>query len=382
MWLRGAFPVNHSALQERKKAKTTRATSGRKLLQSCAMYDLNTHSWKTSQVCLLLTEEDTSRKFSQTWPKAGSMQGGTVYPLPPAVPHTGGTGYGSLPSHSIPTPTASDHIERRSTSTEVLNPNTNKSVSLDRFVRYWPTPTASQARSQGLIKQMRKKVEAGEITVEEAEAMIGGSLTPARMQMWPTPRVSDTEGGIVKNVEMKDGTFSRVNKQGVRWGVKLKDAVDHAEKMWPTPTVDGNYNRKGLSKTSGDGLATAVKMWPTPDTQNHRDGSKMRKDNNLDQGGRHGVSLHHAVYHTEKMWPTPTKSDHKGSGPTMVRKDGKLRGDRLDYATERNSDGSPTGGQLNPTWVEWLMGWPLGWTDLKPLEMARFREWLQQHGEF
>jgi len=114
--------------------------------------------------------------------------------------------------------------------------------------------------------------------------------------------VSDTEGGIVKNVEMKDGTFSRVNKQGVRWGVKLKDAVDHAE----------------------------------------------------------------------KMWPTPTKSDHKGSGPTMVRKDGKLRGDRLDYATERNSDGSPTGGQLNPTWVEWLMGWPLGWTDLKPLAMDKF----------
>ena len=26
------------------------------------------------------------------------------------------------------------------------------------------------------------------------------------------------------------------------------------------------------------------------------------------------------------------------------------------------------GGKLNPTWVEWLMGWPLEWTDLKPLE--------------
>jgi DNA (cytosine-5)-methyltransferase 1 len=39
-------------------------------------------------------------------------------------------------------------------------------------------------------------------------------------------------------------------------------------------------------------------------------------------------------------------------------------------------------GQLNPTWVEWLMGWPLGWTDLKPLEMDRFQEFLQQHGEF
>ena len=26
-------------------------------------------------------------------------------------------------------------------------------------------------------------------------------------------------------------------------------------------------------------------------------------------------------------------------------------------------DPTVAGGQLNPTWVEWLMGFPLGWTD-------------------
>jgi hypothetical protein len=40
------------------------------------------------------------------------------------------------------------------------------------------------------------------------------------------------------------------------------------------------------------------------------------------------------------------------------------------------------GGTLNPTWVEWLMGWPLGWTDLKPLAMAKFQQWQQQHGTY
>jgi len=39
-----------------------------------------------------------------------------------------------------------------------------------------------------------------------------------------------------------------------------------------------------------------------------------------------------------------------------------------------------TGGQLNPPWVEWLMGWPIGWTDLKPLETDKFRQWLASHG--
>jgi hypothetical protein len=37
------------------------------------------------------------------------------------------------------------------------------------------------------------------------------------------------------------------------------------------------------------------------------------------------------------------------------------------------------GGQLNPEWVEWLMGWPVGLTALKPLETDKFHEWQQQH---
>lgn len=37
-------------------------------------------------------------------------------------------------------------------------------------------------------------------------------------------------------------------------------------------------------------------------------------------------------------------------------------------------------GKPSPTNHEWLMGWPIGWTGLKPLETARFQSWLQQHG--
>lgn len=34
-----------------------------------------------------------------------------------------------------------------------------------------------------------------------------------------------------------------------------------------------------------------------------------------------------------------------------------------------------------PTLYEWMMGWPIGWTDLRPLATGRFLEWQQQHGE-
>lgn len=38
--------------------------------------------------------------------------------------------------------------------------------------------------------------------------------------------------------------------------------------------------------------------------------------------------------------------------------------------------GSPT-----PTNMEWMMNFPIGWTDLKPLGMHKFQSWRQQHGE-
>jgi hypothetical protein len=66
----------------------------------------------------------------------------------------------------------------------------------------------------------------------------------------------------------------------------------------------------------------------------------------------------------------------KGSSPnSLIRKNGRDRAkDRLDHAVMASD-----GGHLNPTWVEWLMGWPIEWTDLKPLATDKFQEWQQQH---
>jgi hypothetical protein len=37
-------------------------------------------------------------------------------------------------------------------------------------------------------------------------------------------------------------------------------------------------------------------------------------------------------------------------------------------------------GKPDPVNQEWMMGWPIGWTDSKPLETGKFQSWLQQHG--
>ena len=75
-------------------------------------------------------------------------------------------------------------------------------------------------------------------------------------------------------------------------------------------------------------------------------------------------------------WPTPVASMSKGSSPAaLTRKSGADRSnDRLDHAVM-----ALDGGHLNPEWVEWMMGWPIGWTDLRPLATDRFQSWLREH---
>jgi hypothetical protein len=38
------------------------------------------------------------------------------------------------------------------------------------------------------------------------------------------------------------------------------------------------------------------------------------------------------------------------------------------------------GGESNPEWIEWYMGWPIGWTDLRPLGMDKYQQWRRSHG--
>jgi len=79
-----------------------------------------------------------SRLSLLTWKARAFSASCSFYQLMESVRHTGDAGLSLSPNHSIPTPTASDHIERRCTHTEkakALCFGTNKAVSLDRWFR-------------------------------------------------------------------------------------------------------------------------------------------------------------------------------------------------------------------------------------------------------
>ncbi len=86
-------------------------------------------------------------------------------------------------------------------------------------------------------------------------------------------------------------------------------------------------------------------------------------------------------------WPTPKHGpiDASCTMETALKWADKSQQDNLSYAVakaEHQEGRHMPHGQLNPTWVEWLMGWPIGWTDLEPLAMDRFQEWWRLHGGF
>jgi hypothetical protein len=122
---------------------------------------------------------------------------------------------------------------------------------------------------------------------------------------------------------------------GTDGGVSLASRI-------PTPTLGGTLIEAVSART----------IWPTPTTTEAKSDT-LNVQNRIDKGKQ--VMLCHAV----RMIQTPSATQHKGSSPAaLTRKDGKDRTfDRLDHYAMATA-----GGSLNPTWVEWLMGWPLGWT--------------------
>jgi DNA (cytosine-5)-methyltransferase 1 len=114
-------------------------------------------------------------------------------------------------------------------------------------------------------------------------------------------------------------------------------------------------------------LPNGVDSFHTPNTTGLDGGSNSRK----------------ALKKRQEKWPTPNASDNRDRGnmsnPSIQRR--IAIGKQVGLSVAVKPDSTVTG-TLNPMWVEWLMGWPLGWTDLRRLEMDKSHYVPQQPGKF
>ena len=160
---------------------------------------------------------------------------------------------------------------------------------------------------------------------------------------WKIPQLSLVEGLDVfsetwpRSGTMRNGTFSA-----------LTTSAPHTKEIgfgyWRTPTA--TECQRGLGKT--------MELMSLGKTHSEN-GRQIQVT--LDAQAR--------LYQCRETFPTPRAFMYKDS----VTNRGK------------SNLGEVVGGKLNPDWVEWLMGWPIGWTDLNPLEMDKFQQWRRMHSK-
>lgn len=131
---------------------------------------------------------------------------------------------------------------------------------------------------------------------------------------------------------------------------------DEFTATWPKSGMCLNgiaYRRPRLVQT----ISAGVTSWlPTPRAEERGQYQRDRGQKGKERPTLTGIA---------KGWtPTPAATDWKGIfNPETVKRRAleSTRGVRLPEHASRLEGNS---GKLNPEWVEWLMGFPIGWTDL------------------
>lgn len=214
-----------------------------------------------------------------------------------------------------------------------------------KFVKY--------LRSQTTIKELAEKTDIKKTTIEHWFRKDKAGFSHPSIEDWETikPHLKD----LKYDKEM-------TTLQSIEW---------QNQKMFPTPAARDykdtgeNTDYEKLAKKSKLAGAVKSKMYPTPRSSI---GMSMTMDtvvNAMDNNDRgYKGNLEERVAIEQKMWPTPNASDNRDRGnmsdPAIQRRLAKGKQVGLTMAVKDK----PGKGTLNPEWVEWMMGYPPGWTDI------------------
>ena len=301
------------------------ADCGRNMLVSFAKFDPVSYSWKIPH---FLFQGDLAT-YSQTWPRWGMMVRGECYPLPPWAQDTGATAFGELSDAGMieaaaesapwPTPTVfgnGNRSEYGGKSGDGLDTAVKRKGAKSAT---GPTPTC--AGLDGGSNSRRAARGRGRYIERGAKSATG-----------PTPTVHDKIRGQVE-------PHGREKRQGYGTQGNLNDEVVRRAESATGPTPTAHAAKPVCNEKPRDGLNYAVErgktkshIYPTIGTQTMGGCSgSFAKLKALEEIGRQTPEERRAM------------SSHLTGG--------------------KDPD-TANCGMLNPDWVEWLMHWPIGWTDI------------------
>ena len=142
----------------------------------------------------------------------------------------------------------------------------------------------------------------------------------------------------------------------------LDEGLERFSETWPRSGMMRSgiaYQLPTLAHLTDE---TASGLWPTPDTRGFCNKGSMSMVARKAQNYAEFAGICYRGGNKKKFWPTPTAKDWKGGRkPETLHASGRGASNSLNDALTVSGQH----GQLNPTWVEWLMGFPTGHTDLK-----------------
>jgi hypothetical protein len=256
----------------------------------------------------------------------------------------------------------------------------------------WPTPTAQNIaegmtveRWEEWTEEMKARHHNGNGHGRSLSVEVRRSISSAEGSLAsPSPSPASGEDRMTSDGSGPSslGSFAYYDPDTSSWRtfqVSLLEEWATYSETWPRAgtTVSGTASRRQPSVPLIS--VTGSSSWPTPTVADLF--TDKLESSQQSEGSRHSVNLSQAVTWNgyEKRLPTPTASDGKAGTPlpiaiyrTPQARDGDQRGpsspERRVEQGHSVSLHDQVGGQLNPTWVEWLMGFPLGWTDLEGSE--------------
>jgi hypothetical protein len=195
-----------------------------------------------------------------------------------------------------------------------------------------------------------------------------------QVRLWPTP------DAFVSNDGEEPETFlarqERQKAKGINGnGMGLPLAM--AAKTWPTPSA--SETRQGFqprpegkaSEQNQQSLTTIAMLWPTPIVNDHKGGptgGEIQRADGSVQSRETGGTL---AYAAETQWATPrvtvrgpdsNRQNRPDAGPPTIHDQALAFSLPVPAISPDGETSSPERRSLNPLFVEWLMGWPPGWT--------------------
>lgn len=336
--------ASRSAKPESAEAKTIPAIFGPSSPVSFAYFDPDTSCWKTSQATFLSDLE----QYSETWPDSGTMRNGCVYERRISAPHT-------CESGSLLWPTTRSTSGGGNTS---AYPGAPYRPALAQLASRWPTARSEDSESCG--------------NPDASDSLTGAT------RLWRTPDAPGSGGPRNRQDSVEAGHQFTIAEQAEHWGTpsaheRTHDPrqVDHGVQLanqvdtWLTP--HGMYGTDHTGKTGRGGEFAkqanhwqAPEMFPTPQSRDWKSGDASEATATKNARPLNEIS---------ERWTTPTKRANEDCPSERERKTPSLESQALlqDLPIQdgpKSSPSAPTSRQrLNPRFVEWLMGFPIGWTE-------------------